>query len=123
MAATSNVGVVVISARGVAGVLGLEVSAVADSTATSVGVGVNVRVGSGVLVGDVVAVGVLGRVGVETGASEVGVEYVPHRDGVCPQELNKRAAMQKTNRVRVTGHPFSELYPAHGQGPLQADGH
>ena len=116
-------GVVVVSTLGVAGVPCAGVDDVADTVGRKVGVGVNVRVGSWVGVGDAVAVLLGSGLGRTRGASDVGVGYVPHREGVFPHDVSNRAAMQNTTKERVTGHPSSELYPGSQALRCAATGH
>jgi hypothetical protein len=76
----------------------------------SVGVTVNVRVGRGTRVGEAVAGMVAGINGVSMITSDVGVAYIPHREGVWPHDASKKAIMQNTNRYRFTSQPFHGLY-------------
>ncbi len=88
---------VVISTRGVPGVLEPIRSTVADAIGINVGVDVNVAVGGGVKVAVGGGVDVLSTtVGVMSIASDVGVEYTPQSEGVCPQDVSSRAVMQDT---------------------------
>ena len=68
----------------------------------SVGVGVNVPVGDGTAVSDAVAGCGSGRTMVGKTNSEVGVAYVPHNEGVWPQEDNNIVAMKNTGMKRLT---------------------
>ncbi len=110
MAGTSNVGVVVVSMRGVPGVASV-ISAVELSIGLNVGVGVKVRVGSGIGVAVLVGGINVGGTGVVKGTSGVGVAYSPHSEGVCTHEVSKKAAMQNANTKRLTSHPSKSLYP------------
>ncbi len=86
-----------ISTRGVAGVLEPGAASVADAIGINVGVDVNVWVGRGVNVALGAGVDVLSTmVGVVSIASDVGVEYTPQSEGVCPQDVSSRAVMQDT---------------------------
>ncbi len=86
-----------ISTRGVPGVLEPTRASVADAIGINVGVDVNVGVGGGVHVADAGGVDVLMTiVGVMSVASDVGVEYTPQSEGVCPQDVSSRAVMQDT---------------------------
>ena len=67
-------------------------------------------VGRGVEVGEAVAGWASGTNMVGKVNSDVGVAYVPHKDGDCPQEVNNTAAMNNNARKRLTWNPFWELY-------------
>ncbi len=49
--------------------------------------------------------------GMDVALSAVGVEYVPHNEGVCPQAVNNMDAMNKMGRRRFTLNPSVRLYP------------
>ncbi len=77
----------------------LGVTSLGDAIGLKVGVVVKVEVGSAVNVALAEGLGVAvssTRVGVTRVTSDVGVEYTPHKEGVCPQDVSSRAAMQDT---------------------------
>ncbi len=57
-----------------------------------------------------VAVGGSGVNGVGIMYSAVGVEYVPHSEEDCPQEVNIMDAMSNTGISCFTWNPSQELY-------------
>lgn len=81
-----------------------------DVCAILVGVGVKVLVGSGGRVAVSVAVGVFGMNGAGKMTSAVGVEYVPHSEEDCPQEVSIMDAIMRKGKSRFTGDPLRELY-------------
>lgn len=81
-----------------------------DSCIVTVGVEVKVPVGVGGRVAGSVAVGGSGVNGVGAKFSAVGVEYVPHSEDFCPQEVNIMDAMSSTGKSCFTGNPSRELY-------------
>jgi len=107
MDGTLNVGVKVAPILGVFwdGVCGME-----DGCVVTVGVAVSVLVEVGARVAGSVAVGGCGVNGVGAKFCAVGVEYVPHSEEVCPQEVNMMDAMSSTGKSCFTGNPSRELY-------------
>ncbi len=71
---------------------------------------VSVLVGVGGRVAVTVAVGGSGVNGVGKTYSGVGVEYVPHSEEDCPQEVNIMDAMSSTGKICFTLNPSRELY-------------
>ena len=107
MDGTLNVGVKVASMPGVFldGVCDVD-----DSCVVTVGVEVKVLVGVGGTVAVAAAVGGLGVNGAGMKYSAVGVEYVPHSEEDCPQEVNIMDAMSNMGKSCFTGNPSRELY-------------
>ena len=81
------------------------VCSVDDSCVVTVGVEVKVLVGVGGRVAVSVAVGGSGVNGEGMMYSAVGVEYVPHSEEVCPQEVNIMDAMSSTGKSCFTLNP------------------
>jgi len=107
MDGTLNVGVRVALMPGVFfdGVCGVD-----DNCIVTVGVDVKVLVAVGGRVAVSVGVGGSGVNGVGMKYSAVGVEYVPHSESVCPQEVNSMDAMSNTGKSCFTWNPSRELY-------------
>ncbi len=107
MDGTLNVGVKIASMPGVFwdGVCGVD-----DSCVVNVGVDVKVLVGVGGRVAVSAAVGGFGVNGAGMKYSAVGVEYVPHSEEDCPQEVKIMDAMRNTGKSCFTWNPSRELY-------------
>ena len=69
------------------------------------GVSVKVPVGGGGSVGEATVGCASGTNSVGKINSDVGVAYVPHNEGVCPQEVNNIVAMKSMAMVRLTWNP------------------